>query len=171
MLSGFEDDEKEEKVYLKQELSSYEYKIKRLLNYTLKSPQRDKILDVLVQKHLDEMYWFNRYYLNKEEIRELYAKGHSIGSHSHKHDLLADMSHQEQYQQISKSQEILSDILGHKVDTFCYPYGGVRSHNQETKKILKELGFSLAFAVNKSDQEDSYSISRRDCNEFMKVGS
>lgn len=170
LLEGYELSEEQSNLYTKQELSSYEYNIKRVLNYTLEPVQRDAILDTLVEKYLDEDEWFERYYMNEDEIRDLHAKGQSVGSHSHLHNLLADMSYDEQYEQISTSQKILSDVLGEKVDTFCYPYGGVRSYNEETKQILQELGFRIAFAVEKSENEDIFSISRRDCNEFMEVG-
>ena len=37
------------------------------------------------------------------------------------------------------------------IDTFCYPYGGKISYNDNTLKILKKLKYKLAYSVEYRD--------------------
>jgi len=63
-------------------------------------------------------------FLNAEQIRLLRRKGHVIGSHSYSHPVrMAACSRAELIDEWTRSIQILSDILGERVDTASVPGG------------------------------------------------
>ena len=77
----------------------------------------------------------------------------------------------------SKSSDLdfkifLEKIINKNIDTFCYPYGGKISYNDNTLKILKKLKYKLAYSVEYRDisfkdiQQKLYELPRYDCNLF-----
>ena len=65
--------------------------------------------------------------------------GMIIGSHSQSHTLLSRLSYREQFKELKNSKIFLEKIIKKNIDTFCYPYGGKISYNDNTLKILKKL--------------------------------
>jgi peptidoglycan/xylan/chitin deacetylase (PgdA/CDA1 family) len=66
----------------------------------------------------------------------------------------------------------LEKIINKKIDTFCYPYGGKISYNDNTLKILKKLNYKIAYSVEFRDisekdiKKNPYELPRYDCNMF-----
>ena len=92
----------------------------------------------------------NKGFLNKDEIKEIDNMGHIIGSHSHSHpspfcELTKKMIHFE----VTKSKQILEQILGKTIDTLSIPGGEIRKNTLETlcDKILelKEIYISTPY--------------------------
>lgn len=70
-------------------------------------------------------------FLTSEQILSLDRRGHIIGSHSHSHPRLTELSPTEiQYEWLT-SKKILEDILGHTVSVVSIPNG------YQSKKIFK----------------------------------
>lgn len=76
-----------------------------------------------------------------EGLKKLAASGQEIGSHTMTHPNFHEATYDEIYEEISGSKAFLEETLGIEVKTFSYPYG---NHNENARKILKELGFETA---------------------------
>jgi peptidoglycan/xylan/chitin deacetylase (PgdA/CDA1 family) len=146
-------------------------KFKKIMNYYGNLKLKHKILDYLLKK-----FEINTkpkdYYLNKKEIKYLNSLGMIIGSHSDRHTLLSRLSYKEQFKELNNSKIFLEKILNKSIDTFCYPYGGKVSYNNNTLKLLKKLKYKLAFSVEYRDislkdiEQKPYELPRYDCNLF-----
>src|SRR5437667_4672077 len=96
--------------------------------------------------------YYREQLLSEKEIKQL-DKDFEIGAHTMTHANLARVDKNKMRKEISESKNYLEKLLGKKVTSFCYPYGAYRN---ETKKIVKEVGFKLArttkrFKLNSSD--------------------
>ena len=112
---------------------------------------------------------FNNFYLNSKDIIVLEKLGMKIGSHTHEHKVLSKMSYNKQLKDISKSIDILQNIIKKKINYFCYPYGGFNVFNLDTLNILKRKKIVYSFNVeskNWSNKSNNLCVPRYDCNEF-----
>lgn len=63
-------------------------------------------------------------FLSKEQIKELYDRGHIIGSHSHTHpQFLCKMTYEDILNEWHMSKEILEDIIKNKIEFASIPNG------------------------------------------------
>ena len=144
---------------------------KKIMNYYGNLKLKTKILEHLLQK-FEINIKPKDYYLNKKEIKYLSSLGMIIGSHSESHTLLSRLSYDKQFKEIKNSKTFLEKIINKNIDTFCYPYGGKISYNNNTLKILKKLKFKLAYSVDhrnitiKDLKNKPYELPRFDCNLF-----
>ena len=144
---------------------------KKIMNYYGNLKLKHKILDHLLKKFEVNIKPMN-YYLNRKEIKYLKSLGMIIGSHTESHTLLSRLSYKEQFKELNNSKIFLEKILNKSIDTFCYPYGGKISYNNNTLKILKKLKYKLAYTVEYKDisleniQKKPYELPRYDCNLF-----
>jgi len=58
-----------------------------------------------------------------DELKQLHAEGHEIGSHSQSHAILPLVSDAQLEQEIAGSRAHLRGRLGFEIETFCYPNG------------------------------------------------
>lgn len=97
--------------------------------------------------------------LGWEEVHEMTQNGITFGGHTVSHPNLSQLSYEKQKKEIEESIEVLkiedrkwkiekqgnpSSIVDLPSSIFCYPYG---EYNEDTLKILKELGVKIAFTV------------------------
>ena len=146
-------------------------KFKKIMNYYGDLKLKHKILDYLLKK-----FEINTkpkdYYMNKKEIKYLKSLGMVIGSHSESHTLLSRLSYREQFKELNNSKIFLEKLVNNSIDTFCFPYGGKISYNENTLEILKKLKYKLAYSVEYRDislkdiQRKPYELPRYDCNLF-----
>lgn len=76
-----------------------------------------------------------------EEVRELQAQGHEIGSHSCTHALLPQLSSSEQMNELAGSMQILEQRLGMKPQSMCYPNG---SYDATSMQLSQQVGYENA---------------------------
>ena len=144
---------------------------KKIMNYYGDLKLKHKILDYLLKK-FEINIKPKDYYMNKKEIKYLHSLGMIIGSHSQSHTLLSRLSYREQFKELKNSKIFLEKIIKKNIDTFCYPYGGKISYNDNTLKILKKLKYKLAYSVEYRDisfgdiRQKPYELPRYDCNLF-----
>ena len=81
-------------------------------------------------------------------IERLQSAGWEIGSHAERHVHLERYSESEQRQLISRSLDAIEERTGMRPTSFAYPYG---SYNDNTKKILRELGITHAVTIKRSN--------------------
>ena len=165
-------EEFDKEIYLHSNYEDNEKQLRRLLNYFIKYEYRDAILDTIMKKFFDEDELFSNVYLSIKEIQELSSNGNIIGSHTISHSVLSRLTYNEQFDEIKDSFDFINQIVSQNYKSFCYPYGYSSSYNQDTLNILKELKVDDACVFDNKIQGNDikqYTISRIDCNRFMKV--
>ena len=165
-------EEFDKEIYLHSNYEDNEKQLRRLLNYFIKYEYRDAILDTIMKKFFDEDELFSNVYLSIKEIQELSSNGNIIGSHTVSHSVLSRLTYNEQFDEIKDSFDFINQIVNQNYKSFCYPYGYSSSYNQDTLNILKELKVDDACVFDNKIQGNDikqYTISRIDCNRFMKV--
>ena len=80
--------------------------------------------------------------LDADEIRELEADGHVIGSHTHSHFILSSLRLQQAKDEILRGKEELEGILYNEVRHFSYPFGMRRHFNKTLRAYCKAIGFA-----------------------------
>lgn len=148
--------------------------VKKILNYDIKYKYRRKIIDTLMSIYYpDGSFRANNFYLTTKEIAYLHDAGMIIGSHSMNHAVMSRLTIAEQAEDITLSFEFIESIIG-KSDpkTFCYPYGGLSTFNNQTEMLLKKHKCTFSFNVESRDIDKNDLLERRqvlpryDCNEF-----
>lgn len=159
--------------YTHQNNDSYTQEFKKIFNYYLKYEFREALLDELVREFSDDKKIFNNLYMSIEQIQDMQNNGMIIGSHSVNHFVLSKLSKEEQFREIHDSFLFLQDALNKlSVKTFCYPYGGLDTFNNDTKNILDSCKCDFSFStqardITESDFKDSaQALPRYDCNQF-----
>lgn len=71
----------------------------------------------------------------------------SIGSHTLTHAILTRCSSERRKKELSLSKQLIEDKTGLNCRSFCYPNGGIGDFDCETKKLLKELGYSCGLTT------------------------
>ena len=153
--------------------TNYEYikEIKRILNYYIDYKVRGKIIEYLANK-LKYKFFPNRFYLSIQNIKELIEEGHIVGSHSINHLVMSKLSFSQQKNEIKNSFSFLEKIQSNFTKTYCHPYGGFHSFNDNTIKILNEENVKYSFNVEsrdiqkKDNLESAQFLPRYDCNQF-----
>jgi peptidoglycan/xylan/chitin deacetylase (PgdA/CDA1 family) len=87
-----------------------------------------------------------RQFMNWTEAAELVRGGMAFGSHTHRHELLAKLSPEEQFQELGESRQILENRLGIQVNALAYPVGSRTSFSAATWEALDRTGYRTAFS-------------------------
>jgi peptidoglycan/xylan/chitin deacetylase (PgdA/CDA1 family) len=122
---------------------------------------REKIVNSYIE-NFDDVVLPKDILLTWSDIQGLHKKGVNIGSHSHTHPLLGKIEDESTIAlEFKLSFDMLTDRLGHEPVSLSYPVGSV---DDRVKRIAREVGYKLGFAVNQveynSDEEDIFEISR-----------
>lgn len=148
---------------------------KKIINYYGKIGLRDKLLDWILEKLGLKNVNYEKFYLTRNEIKHISSLGFEIGSHGVSHTLLSRLPYREQLSELKSSKEFLERIIGAKVTSFCFPYGGKSSYDKSTLEILRNLNYHNATSVESRDisQDDLkkflFELPRYDCNEINKL--
>ena len=84
--------------------------------------------------------------LTRDQVLEMRAAGIAFGSHSYAHRDLVDLSDEECRRDLSRSKEVLEDLLGEPVRMLAYPRG---LHNERVHVAARRAGFEYAFGTSK----------------------
>lgn len=86
-------------------------------------------------------------FLKWEQIKDLEARGHEIGSHTmtHPQDLKAKFDDQ-LFFEVKTSKDLLESALGHPVTKFCYPRG---RYDERVLAAVEEAGYLEARITGK----------------------
>ena len=76
---------------------------------------------------------------NEELLLKIKEEGHEIGNHGHKHLDYANLSYEENLEQIKTSKKIIEDIIQEETKFFQAPSG---SFGDNTVKAAKEMGYT-----------------------------
>ncbi len=122
-------------------------------------------------RHLEEgleleMRWDGeeRLMMTASEIRDLDARGHTIGSHGMEHPNIAQIPESAVRREMGESKAILEGILGHEVRHFSYPSPILQPHyTDQTTAICRESGYATAVTCKPgacSRRDDPFVIPR-----------
>lgn len=88
----------------------------------------------------------SRIFLNWDEAREMQAGGMAIGSHTHTHTVLSQLTAEQQLEELVQSRNILSQVLQGPIDTIAYPVGSRTAFTDDTQRLARQAGYRLAFS-------------------------
>ncbi len=135
-----------------QERNLDNFKNKKLLAITFDDGPNYKVTKYLIdelEKRNARVTFFmvgNRINSQKELVKEIYEKGHTIGSHSYDHKSLTKLKENQLKQEIDTTNEIIQSITGETVKYLRPPYGNYN------KDILNEI--DMTFILWNVDTED-----------------
>lgn len=148
-----------DKINNRSERISYIRNLKPLLKKISKD-QCEMVINEIVKAYSDvpvpgEM-------MNWDQIRQLKADGHYIGSHTVTHPVLGMMEeHKAIKDELFLSGQRIKDELGYFPLSISYPVG---SYTSITKKIAKEAGYKIGLAVNQKvynpNRDDLFEVPR-----------
>jgi peptidoglycan/xylan/chitin deacetylase (PgdA/CDA1 family) len=144
---------------------------KRLMNYYIDDASREQVLEDVIRvigfKESTE-----NFYVPMERLKLMNENGMVIGSHTHSHPVMSKLGHDAQNREINNSFDFLERALDMQPKTYCHPYGGTRSYNQETLDALNKADVAYSFSVEYRDVslEDVRNmrqcLPRFDCNQL-----
>lgn len=79
--------------------------------------------------------------MSAARIRQLRREGCDFGGHSVSHVKLAEQDDARVRQEVTDCKAMLEDLLGERVNHFCYPYG---SHDMRAVEAVAEAGYTCA---------------------------
>jgi peptidoglycan/xylan/chitin deacetylase (PgdA/CDA1 family) len=79
--------------------------------------------------------------LTWNDVREMAALGHTIGSHTVNHLDLGKVSLPDAQREIVESKQVIEDKIGAAVRWFAYPYGGVQHFRPGLASYVEEAGY------------------------------
>lgn len=144
---------------------------KRILNYFVSYSYRELLID-LVSNELNYVFQTSNFYVPLDKLNQIQLSGNIIGSHTVSHPVMSKLSTKEQNEEIEHSFSFLESNLPLNLKTYCHPYGGFHSFNEETVRALMEQQVAFSFNVESRDicDKDLSSaiqfLPRYDCNEF-----
>jgi peptidoglycan/xylan/chitin deacetylase (PgdA/CDA1 family) len=83
--------------------------------------------------------------LDRTGLRQLAASGMTIGAHSLSHPILARVTEDLAWREISESQKALEKVLGKTVWAFGYPFGNAATVTGRDVQLAERAGFRCAF--------------------------
>ena len=105
-----------------------------------------------------------RCFLDWNEAREMLAGGMAIGSHTHSHRMLTQLSAEQQAAELERSRATLREKLEIAADTLAYPFGGRTSFSGDTEKLAQKAGYRAAFSfhggTNHPGEPSRYDVKR-----------
>jgi peptidoglycan/xylan/chitin deacetylase (PgdA/CDA1 family) len=103
-------------------------------------------------------------FVSWDQVRRMRDAGMAIGSHTHRHRVLARLSEAEQREELATSKARLEAELGKPVETIAYPVGTRESFSELTKSLAREVGYQIGFSyyggINRPGRTDPFNIRR-----------
>jgi peptidoglycan/xylan/chitin deacetylase (PgdA/CDA1 family) len=88
--------------------------------------------------------------VNVDALRKIAASGVDIGSHTHTHRRLTNLSDAALREETTGSRKTLEDILGHRVRFFSFPFGG---HDERVRGAVRDAGYEAAVTTRRAIAE------------------
>lgn len=122
-------------------------------------PLNMKIDEILHKQGIEATFYIEtREHAAREQIKELFERGHDIGSHTihHPSDLKA-LNSIECMSEIQGSKGMIESITNRPCTSFCYPRG---RHNDDVVAMVRKAGFTEARTTHvlKTKYDDLFRI-------------
>ncbi|MFQ3649748.1 MAG: polysaccharide deacetylase family protein, partial [Gemmataceae bacterium] len=79
--------------------------------------------------------------LNWQQVGEMVALGHEIGSHSVNHVNMGEVSAETAWHELTMSRQTIEDRLGRPCRYFAYPFGGRNHFRSEFLPMIEQAGY------------------------------
>lgn len=83
-----------------------------------------------------------------EAVKKIVEEGHEIGCHGNCHEILAQMTKQEQFRALKEATTYLEGFAGKPLEGFRMPEGEI---NEDTYEVIKELGYTYSSSLSDDD--------------------
>ena len=126
------------------------------------------MLQLMASKNFSPSEIIKDLWMSEDELKEISTQGHLVGLHSYSHPTqMSKLSYQEQYKQYKKNLEHLNAVVG-EVVCMSHPCG---DYNDDTLKILEELGIRIGFRSSLSETtiKSKFEIPRDDHANIYKA--
>lgn len=142
--------------------------LKYLLNFKMSLSEQEAFISPLFDEIFEEKKVASELYFDSKMLQEL-DKANMLGSHSHQHLPLGQLSPELLRKELKDSQDFFLKHFGKTSESISYPYGSYeacRGISEEVAKAGFKLGFTMERAASKCLKEDSLLLSRFDCNDL-----
>ena len=144
---------------------------KRILNYFIKEELVSELIDE-ISNYLNFKDYSPSFYVSERNLKKMSENDMIIGSHTVNHRLMSKLSKSEQEKEISDSFAYLQAVCNITHKTYCHPYGGFHSFNEDTLNALEKNEVLYSFNVEQKDifytdiEHNAQFLPRYDCNYF-----
>ena len=142
--------------------------LKYLLNFKMDFVTQQKFIDPLFEEFYNEAQLVKELYFTPEMLKMLQYSD-SLGSHSHSHTPLGNLSPEEVKKELEKTQHFFKETFGKPAESISYPYGSFeacKGISEMVKSAGFKVGFTMERAANKMKKPNSFLLSRFDCNDL-----
>ena len=88
-------------------------------------------------------------FMSSDELRDLLARGHVVGCHTHSHARLSrDLTPDQLHDEIVVARRRLADLLDDPIDSFCWVGGEEWTYSAAAQARVEAAGYALAFTTN-----------------------
>ena len=114
--------------------------------FLTKSHYEETMFLMMKEKQFHFKKFYPRLFFNSNDLKKLNSLGHLVGLHSHNHPtLLEKLTYDEQKNEYEQCLSSISRILDKPKNEIKYMSHPCGSYNNDTLKILEELGIGLGF--------------------------
>lgn len=114
---------------------------------------------------IDKAYFDLRFKgLTSEEILELKRKGHKIGGHSVRHDILSMLDERELREDFKECSEYMECLFN--TNLYAYPFGHRRDVTPSVMKECSQSVFTLAVMNEYNSEASDFSLSRMNISHY-----
>ena len=101
--------------------------------------QTNTLLDILDKYEVKSTFFLVKQWVDKypEDVKEIAARGHDVGNHSATHPHMAELSAEQQQEEIESCNEAIEKLTGSAPTLFRAPYG---EYDNKLVQGLKERG-------------------------------
>lgn len=128
------------------------------------------MFEMMDQKDFSVESIISELWMSEDQLKDIAERGHVIGLHSFSHPTqMSKLSFEDQYSEYKKNFDHLANVVGN-VSAMSHPCG---DYNDETLKILDELGIKIGFRSNLSETRirSKFEIPREDHANVFKAMS
>jgi peptidoglycan/xylan/chitin deacetylase (PgdA/CDA1 family) len=123
-----------------------------------------ELFEVLEVNEESGRHFEERMMLNWEEVKEMRKDGITIGSHSHTHPILSQMSSEKAKEEILNSKKVVERDVDMEVKHFSFPNGREEDFSEELKDYCREIGFesicSVVYGPYNASKKDPFALER-----------
>ena len=114
--------------------------------FLTKNQYEENMFKMMKKNQIDNKDLYKKLFFQKSDLQTLKNLGHLIGLHSHNHPTLFEkLNLNEQKNEYEKCLTLISNILSISRNEIKYMSHPCGSYNNDTLKVLKELGIELGF--------------------------
>lgn len=85
--------------------------------------------------------------LSWSEIKEMSKNNIEFGAHTCTHEILSKLKREDAYYELSQSKKRIEEEYQVSIKAFAYPNGQPGDFTDDTRKLVKECGYQLAFTT------------------------